>query len=60
MVEEKLQATLKYWTVMFTRVSWQFLDISTNFFSPRQKLSVNIVLSLTSIKKNWEKAFKHF
>ena len=36
---------------MLTDVWWQFIDISTNFFSPRQKLSINIVLSLLSKKK---------
>ena len=51
MIEEKVQATSKYWTVMFI-----FIGISTNFFSPRQN-SINIVLSFPSNKTKLGKSF---
>ena len=40
-----MQATSNYWRVVFTQVSWQLIDISNIFFSPRQTKNFLSVLS---------------
>ena len=60
MIEEKLQATSKYWTVivMFTHVSWQFIGISTTF-SPQDKNFLSILpCHFLPIKKKKKKIGK--